>query len=357
MRAVLAIAAKDLRILSRDRLAVFWVLGFPVLFSLLFGAVFNTGADRDRAPVSVVLVAPDAPSPAADSFARALAREPSLRVATASAAEAERRVRAGSDVGWVRLAPTFPVPAPDGAAVQFYADPARTADGVRAHALVSAVLARALRTPSVALVPAFSGDSAGRLGSAVPASVLWALMACAATFAIAMVTERTSGALFRLRVAPVSAASVLGGKALACLSACAVSSSVVLVVSGLVFSVRVERPHLAAAVIAAAALCFSGMAVLLSTTGRTEQAVTGSGWGTMMVLAMTGGAMVPLSVMPAWARRAADFSPVQWGIAALEGAAFRGVDPSEIALRCALLAGLGLVCFVAGAARLARHEG
>ena len=40
--------------------------------------------------------------------------------------------------------------------------------------------------------------------------------------------------------------------------------------------------------------------MLISTLGRTEQAVSGAGWAAMMPLAMFGGSMVPPMVMPAW---------------------------------------------------------
>ena len=35
------IAVKDLRLLARDRVALFWAFGFPVLFALFFGAVIR----------------------------------------------------------------------------------------------------------------------------------------------------------------------------------------------------------------------------------------------------------------------------------------------------------------------------
>jgi ABC-type transport system involved in cytochrome c biogenesis permease component len=37
MKGMLILAAKDLRLLWRDRFGLFWVLGFPLIMALLFG--------------------------------------------------------------------------------------------------------------------------------------------------------------------------------------------------------------------------------------------------------------------------------------------------------------------------------
>ena len=64
--------------------------------------------------------------------------------------------------------------------------------------------------------------------------------------------------------------------------------------------------------------------MLISTLGRTEQSASGAGWAILLVMAMLGGGMVPLFVMPAWMATASNVSPVKWAILALEGALWRG---------------------------------
>ena len=41
MNSVIILALKDLRILWRDPVRLFWVLGFPLLMALFFGSVFS----------------------------------------------------------------------------------------------------------------------------------------------------------------------------------------------------------------------------------------------------------------------------------------------------------------------------
>ena len=40
MKILWTLAWKDLRLLGRDRFGVFWVLAFPLMMALLFGAIF-----------------------------------------------------------------------------------------------------------------------------------------------------------------------------------------------------------------------------------------------------------------------------------------------------------------------------
>ena len=55
MRPILRLAVKDLRLLWRDRFGMFWVLLFPVLMALFFGAIFGSeGGGRAAMRVAVV---------------------------------------------------------------------------------------------------------------------------------------------------------------------------------------------------------------------------------------------------------------------------------------------------------------
>ena len=96
--------------------------------------------------------------------------------------------------------------------------------------------------------------------------------------------------------------------------------------------------------------------MLLSVVARTEQAASGIGWGVLTVMAMLGGGMFPLFLMPPWMLTLSHVSPVKWGIVSIEGAIWRGFSPAEMAVPCAVLLGVGAACFAAGAALLARSE-
>lgn len=189
-----------------------------------------------------------------------------------------------------------------------------------------------------------------------PQALMWALIGCAAAFAISLVVERTRGTLLRLRLAPIRHWQVLAGKGLACFIFCVTVCTVLLVFAKLVFGIRTPEPFMLAAAVVAAAFCFVGLMMLISVLGKTEQAVGGAGWAMLLVFSMTGGGMVPLMAMPSWMVTISHISPVKWGIVALEGAIWRGFTPYEMMLPLGILVGIGLTTFTTGVLVM-RHTG
>ncbi|MBD3402055.1 ABC transporter permease subunit, partial [candidate division GN15 bacterium] len=189
-----------------------------------------------------------------------------------------------------------------------------------------------------------------------PQSLQWALIGVAAAFALSLVTERTRGTYLRLRLAPINRAHILAGKGLACFMAAVAICTLLMFIGILVFGVRVGWPLGLAVAIISAGICFTGIMMLISVIGKTEQAVGGAGWAIFLLMAMTGGGMVPLMAMPGWMLTVGAFSPVRWSITALEGAIWRGFTPEQMATPVGILLGVGIVCFSAGVVILARSE-
>ena len=183
----------------------------------------------------------------------------------------------------------------------------------------------------------------------------WGVIGCCASFAVGLVQERARGTYARLRMAPNPAWTILAGKAIACFTAC-FGSSLLLVVFGMIFGVRVGSWLALFAALASLSFGFTGFMMLISTLGRTEQAVSGAGWAAMMPLAMIGGSMVPQMVMPAWLLKISNFSPIKWLILAVEGALWREFSAADMLLPCAILLGVGLVCFTVGAVVISRRS-
>jgi len=187
-----------------------------------------------------------------------------------------------------------------------------------------------------------------------PSSIVWALMGCVATFSLSMVRERTMGTLLRLRVAPLSFAQILAGKALACFLACTVVEVVLLTIGWAMLGVRIANWPLMLATLVFSALCFTGIMMSISVIGKTENAVAGAGWGVLMPFAMVGGGMIPLVAMPEWLLSVSHFSPFKWAIYSLEGAVWRDFTFIELLPSFAILLGVGVVCFAIGVYTLRR---
>jgi ABC-2 type transport system permease protein len=432
MSAILRIAIKDLRLLIRDRFGLFWVLVFPLLMALFFGAIFG-GGGGGRGAMKVMIVDQDQ-SDYSRRFIESLDASEAIRVVPADADSARGIVRRGRAVAYLILkkgAGDFEnLFGADSATMVVGLDPARRAEAGYLQGLIVqawfAVLQEDFLDPKqarpniqeylghlssdsvaagsdvTALTDFFGSldgflaqldtgvlsssgledtgtkesdsatgatvDDSGGFGPRVdfeavtikadqprtaweitfPQALLWALIGCAAAFAISLVVERTAGTMLRLRLAPISRAQILAGKGLACFIFCVSVCTILLMIGKFVFDVRTPQPLFLVEAVVAAGICFVGLMMLISVLGKTEQAVGGAGWAILLVMSMTGGGMVPLMFMPEWMVTLSHLSPVKWGILALEGAIWRGFTQTEMLLPLGVLTGIGVVAFATG---------
>jgi ABC-2 type transport system permease protein len=100
MRVVLTIALKDLRQLWRDRFGMFWVLAFPLLMALFFGAMFS-GEDSAVRKLRIAWVN-DSNASQAVEFREQLGKSSALDVVDLPLDSARQRVTAGKLVAFVR---------------------------------------------------------------------------------------------------------------------------------------------------------------------------------------------------------------------------------------------------------------
>jgi ABC-2 type transport system permease protein len=189
-----------------------------------------------------------------------------------------------------------------------------------------------------------------------PSALLWSMMACAASFGISIVKERTAGTFMRLQLSPIRRSHILAGKGLACFVTCVVDCVALLVIGKVAFGIRVGDPINLALALIAASLGFVGVMMLISVLGKTEESVGGAGWGILMVIAMLGGAMVPSYVMPSWLQTIGVISPVKWGILAFEGAGWRNFSLAEMMLPVSILLAIAVAGYSMGAAIFSRSD-
>ena len=129
MRAILTIAAKDLRLLLRDRTNAFFVIVFPLAIAIFFGSIF--GGSSRSIPVAVVI---ESAGLAATDFANALEKDSTLSVRILpSRDEGDASVRLGRVAACVIIPKTFDTDlekamAGGRAIVEVHCDPARQAE-------------------------------------------------------------------------------------------------------------------------------------------------------------------------------------------------------------------------------------
>ena len=340
------IAQKDLRVLSRDPMGLFWVLGFPLVFAVFFGSVMKAGVEAEANRVTVIVVTDDeaAGKPLVEGL-----REAGITVQTSRLPQARAQVRTGEALAYLHVLKT---PTPE---IELGVDPSRRAEANMLEGLTMRLLTAATLPPGTPLpqvhstAVALAGPKNG-YEIVFPAMILWGLMGCAATFAVSMVSEASTGTLLRLRAAPITRPTILLGKAMACVAACIATASLLALVGHFGLGVRILDPLKFTVAMLATVLCFAGLTMVLSVLGRSEQGVAGAGWSALILFAMLGGAMVPLAVMPEWLLKLSDLSPVKWGISALEGATWRRLAWPDLRPQLLGLAFAGALCFGAGAA-------
>lgn len=205
---------------------------------------------------------------------------------------------------------------------------------------------------SIELEPAESSLSNGTSNSfeiTFPQAAAWALVGCVTAFGLSIASERSRGTLRRLVTAPIGPGEIVASKALACFVASFCVLALLYVVGFMWFGVRIDRPVMLAGVLAIIAYAFVGLMVLLAAIARSEAVSDGFIRGVLLVLALVGGAGVPLAFIQGWLRTLSHASPFAWSILALEGATFRGLTAAEMALPVGVLVGVGTVCLAVGA--------
>ncbi|MCX5646374.1 MAG: ABC transporter permease [Phycisphaerae bacterium] len=376
MAKLLALAVKDLRVLMASKGNLFWVFGFPLLFALLFGAVY-AGAGKGPSGMKLAVVDEDK-SEFSQLYVTHLESEEALKVTRLDREQALTQVRKGQIAAAVVIRPGFG----DGFSgfsdannpkLQIASDPGQKMQGAYLEGLLAKaqfeVMAKRFRDRKwmrgqmdtwrgqIKRAGGLPGADAnvylrffdsldnfltdvndrtykGGLGNGIlnvakldvqreydgprtpfqitfPQAILWAILGCVATFAISIVRERTTGTFQRLRVGPISQVDILAGKGLACFLTCAMVIVLLVMVGKLVFKVPIGSPAMFLLGAVCTCLCFVGLMMLVSTLGKTEQSVVGAGWAVLMVLAMFGGAMMPLAFMPPWMRDISHVSPIK----------------------------------------------
>lgn len=370
MKQIIALALKDLRLMPRNKGAMFFTFVWPILMTVLFGLAFggagNNGAQRK---IGIAVVDEDN-TDGSRAFVTKIAGSFELFPMTRS--EAENAVRLGDRTAYIVIKPGF------GSASQrmFYGSPKEIELGVDPRRQAEAGMVEGLLTKHAAadLLKMLNRPGAAAGGSnewqplkvtatdvareyrgprsafeiTFPQGVVWGLIGAVMAFGVSLVTERTRGTLVRLRMAPLTRGQILGGKALACFLSIMLVEVMLL---GLALALGVRPSSYLILLLAglSSAVCFVGFMMLVATLGKTEESASGTGWAIMMPLSMIGGAMVPQFVMPAWMQSLSVISPIRWSMLAIEGGIWRNFTIPEMVLPCAILISVGIACFVVGA--------
>lgn len=105
MSRVLTLAWKDIKLLLGDKAGLFWVVGFPLLYAIFFGAIFS-GTGSRVSGMKLIVVDQDR-TEKSQQFVRQLTDSPSLRVSTMPADSAHNMVRRGKASAYLVIPPGY----------------------------------------------------------------------------------------------------------------------------------------------------------------------------------------------------------------------------------------------------------
>ncbi|HET6790670.1 MAG TPA: ABC transporter permease [Actinomycetota bacterium] len=371
-RKALAIAAINVRRLSKDRTGLFFVVIFPFLLIFVLGATFGSGF-TPRVGVAA------AQAPLADEIVQRLRSVEGIEVQTFASADAMREaVLLGDLEGGFVIPRSYDADLRDGRPVEVPWVTLPTGAGGDLSLIVASVidqqsslvnaarlaqergaadsfdeaLARARAAsetvPIVEVRTSTAGNAEGSGLSTAAAQELTLFVFVTSLSAASMLVEsRRLGVSRRMIASPTSIATVLTGEALGRFAIALLQGLLIVLGSTVLFGIDWGNLGTVVLSIALLSLAATGAAMLFGALMRSEQQAGAVGVFVGLALAALGGSMVPLEVFPPVMERIAHLTPHAWALGAMDDAITRGATPAEAWRDLTVLAIYGVVLFAA----------
>ena len=183
------------------------------------------------------------------------------------------------------------------------------------------------------------------------------LLFAMANMGVEMLLERQRGLWKRLRSAPVSKLTLLGGKAV---SGTIIALLILLVSFGFamaVFGVRIEGSILGFLGISiACSVMAATFGLLVAALGNTPATARGVTMLAVLMMVMLGGAWVPTFIFPAWLQQFTTIIPVRWAVDGLDAMTWRGIGLSGAIMPTLVLLGFAAAFGAIAASRFRWEE-
>jgi ABC-2 type transport system permease protein len=147
----------------------------------------------------------------------------------------------------------------------------------------------------------------------------------------------------RLRASNATSPEIIIGKALPRVAVSATQFLVIFAIGVPLFHLHSRGPLIALVpLIAAFSLCLVMLGVMITALCRTIQQVNALALGGLVLFGALGGALVPLAVLPDWARAVAPATPTYWVMRGFRSVILDGRSFPAIVLPCCILAAMSL---------------
>ncbi len=319
----------------RDKTSVFFTILFPLMFLVLFGALFTSDGTSKAEVVQVGDVAaidslPDDARQKLGSVLDVTKRDGSLPAALT-------KLREGDYDAVITQADSQPV------VYYSQADAVRSATvrGVLESLVNSANLAVANAAPTYQLnVRQVEDSSIQPIQYQTPGLVGWAIsMSAIFGASLTLVEWRRRKILRRLRLAPVPLSAVIGARVGVSIGVSLVQGVIFIGVAMLpLFGLQLSGQWwLAVPLIVCGTLAFLGIGMVAGAFAKTAEGASGISNLIVLPMAFLSGAFFPLDAAPAWLRTVAEIFPLKHLVDSTRDVLVRGADLMAILPDLALL--------------------
>jgi ABC-2 type transport system permease protein len=383
LRAIGTIAANELRRAAQDRVAMFFVVGLPVMIIVLIGTTFG-----DMEGFEVGVLDRDG-TPASDDLAATLDGNDGISVEGYDSIDVLRRdIRTGGIAAGIVVPAGYgdDLDAGDDATLEMIADPtsgsaAAVQASVRAAIGDAAIQIAAARTAAeaggidqatAAREAAAQADTLPRAGVGsesvdegetlnlgsfdytAPSNLVLFTFINTIVVGSLLALERKQGITRRMLATPHGTGTILVGIGAAKLAFALLQSTLIVVIGAVLFDVGWGDPLGATLVVVLFALVATAVGLLVGATVSDTEQAQAVGIPLAVGMAMLGGCMWPLEIVPPAMRAVGHVAPHAWAMDAWITLIFEGKGVGAIVPDLAALAGFALVLGLAARWRLRR---
>jgi ABC-2 type transport system permease protein len=357
-----ALVRKDIAIFLRDRRALVVSVLTPIVVAAFFGFLFGgTGAGGTVSSVPVGITDLD-DSALSKAVVEQLSQDESLHVEMMTEAKAHELVGSGKlraaiviPAGFGAAAPRALMSGGEKPAVKLFYDPSQSIVRPVVAGLVTQHVMREVTRPfssgngmsipftldnvAVSSGPRYNGYAHSFAGMSVQFILFMGIDA-----GVTLLLMREQGMWRRLRAAPLSRGVLLGSRVASTTLIAMLILTVVYLVAGLLFGVRISGSFVGFVMIAFAfAVLAATTGLMIAAVGRSVGATRGVAMFSVLILVMLGGAWVPAFLFPDWLQRASKILPTRWAVDGLDGMTWRGLPLQEAFMPVGVLLAWSLV--------------
>jgi len=347
VRALIALTVANLRSYTRDRAALFWTLGFPLIFIVLFGFIFQ----NSRFEVSIGLADLDR-STASQQLRQAFIDSGVVTLTEGDEATVLQAMRDG-DVRAVLVVPEgygASLAAGTPVDVTYYVDAAQQSAGSSANAVVTSILGAINlggRAPLVNLdAQPIQTNDLNAISYFVPSILGLSIMQVGLFAAIPLVADREKLILKRLGATPLRRWQLVGSNIAMRLLIAITQAVIIITVGSVAFGVKVTGPLvLIGFFIVLGSLAFLALGYVIASFATSEDSANGLTSMIQFPMMFLSGTFFALEQMPSWLQSIARLIPLTYLSDALRQVMVDGTAFAPLTTCAAVLLGWLVVCF------------